>query len=336
MCVEKIVDGQRINHVWDGSQQIVADVIDSQYYEAQCYIRGTSLAAAYHYTYGAKSDYTYYVQNAHGDVVNLTDADGAMTKTYYYDAFGVEIGLDSGDINVFRYSGEYYDTETGSVYLRARYYNPATGRFTQKDKNNSEIESPLSLNLYTYCFNNPIIYCDNSGNSPVLVIAVSIVAVAAITYGLMAYSTYAINQSAVDTHSYINSEALFNENSELITNVVSPLTEAKECFNSCRSAAIIHTMLISKKMISISHNSVVMTWEVVKELGTRIIYAKGKNKGGKNREGNPNRRKGAENKGPNPDAPGKNKTHSDIHGGETHSRNAKGSNGMPKNHYGRR
>ena len=87
MRVEKIVDGQRINHVWDGSQQIVADVIDSQYYEAQCYIRGTSLAAAYCFTNGAKSDYTYYVQNAHGDVVNLTDADGAVTKTYHYDAF---------------------------------------------------------------------------------------------------------------------------------------------------------------------------------------------------------------------------------------------------------
>ena len=72
--------GQRINHVWDGSQHIIADVVNSDYYEAQCYIRGTSLAGAYHYTNGAKSDYTYYVQNVHGDVINLTDTDGDVIK----------------------------------------------------------------------------------------------------------------------------------------------------------------------------------------------------------------------------------------------------------------
>ena len=162
--VEKIVDGQRTNQVWDGSQQIVADVIDSQYYEAQCYIRGTSLAAAYHYTNGAKSDYTYYVQNAHGDVVNLTDADGAVTKTYHYDAFGVEIDLDTGDVNAFRFCGEYFDTESGTIYLRARYYQASIGRFTQRDSVTGKIGDPLSLNLYTYCHNNPVYYFDPSGH----------------------------------------------------------------------------------------------------------------------------------------------------------------------------
>jgi len=59
------------------------------------------------------------VQNAHGDVVNLTDADGAVTKTYHYDAFGVEQNIADSDENAFRYCGEYFDTETGTVYLRA-------------------------------------------------------------------------------------------------------------------------------------------------------------------------------------------------------------------------
>ncbi len=30
-------------------------------------------------------NYTYYTQNAHGDVVNLTNADGKVTKTYKYE-----------------------------------------------------------------------------------------------------------------------------------------------------------------------------------------------------------------------------------------------------------
>ena len=42
------------------------------------------------FTDGEKSGYTYYTQNAHGDVVNLTDSTGAITKSYTYNAFGVE------------------------------------------------------------------------------------------------------------------------------------------------------------------------------------------------------------------------------------------------------
>lgn len=36
---------------------------------------------------------------------------------------------DPNDSNVFRYCGEYFDKETGTYYLRARYYDPAIGRF---------------------------------------------------------------------------------------------------------------------------------------------------------------------------------------------------------------
>ena len=161
---EKIVDGQRINHVWDGSKQIIADVIDNQFYEADCYIRGTNLVAKYNYRNGDKSEYTYYTQNAHGDVVNLTNADGEVVKSYTYDAFGVEKNIDDTDTNAFRYCGEYFDTETSTIYLRARYYNPSIGRFISRDSFAGKNEDPLSLNRYTYCHNNPVIGVDPSGN----------------------------------------------------------------------------------------------------------------------------------------------------------------------------
>ena len=162
---EKTVDGQKINHVWDGNKQIVADVVDNQFYEADCYIRGTNLVAKYNYCNGNKSEYTYYTQNAHGDVVNLTNADGEVIKPYTYDAFGVEKNIDDGDTNAFRYCGEYFDKETATVYLRARYYNPATGRFISRDSFLGIQFDPLSLNLYTYCRNNPLLYVDPSGHS---------------------------------------------------------------------------------------------------------------------------------------------------------------------------
>ena len=161
---EKTVDGQTINHVWDGNQQVIADIIDNQFYEADCYIRGTNLVAKYNFWNGKKSEYTYYTQNAHGDVVNLTDKDGKVTKSYRYDAFGVEKNIDNRDTNAFRYCGEYFDKETATVYLRARNYNPSTGRFISRDSYAGNLHDPLSLNLYTYCANNPIKCIDPSGH----------------------------------------------------------------------------------------------------------------------------------------------------------------------------
>ncbi|MCD7811589.1 MAG: DUF6531 domain-containing protein [Ruminococcus sp.] len=176
--IQKVVDGETIHHVWDGNKQIIADITDGEIYEADCYIRGTSLIATYSYSNGSKSDYTYYVQNAHGDVVLLTDADGAVTKSYTYDAFGVEKNIDDADANVFRYCGEYYDAETGTVYLRARYYDPTIGRFISRDSVVGENTDPLSLNLYTYCGNNPILNEDPDGHFWNVVIGAGIGAVA--------------------------------------------------------------------------------------------------------------------------------------------------------------
>lgn len=88
-----------------------------------------------------------------------------MIITYTYDAFGVEKNIDDSDTNASRYCGEYYDKETATVYLRARYYNPSTGRFISRDSFAGRRSDPLSLNLYTYCRNNPLRYIDPSGHS---------------------------------------------------------------------------------------------------------------------------------------------------------------------------
>ena len=47
--------------------------------------------------------------------------------------------------------------------MRSRYYDPSTGRFTQRDKYLGNYTDPLSLNRYTYGHNNPIKYIDPSG-----------------------------------------------------------------------------------------------------------------------------------------------------------------------------
>jgi RHS repeat-associated protein len=57
--------------------------------------------------------------------------------------------------------------ETCTIYLRARYYNPGTGRFISRNSFAGKQGDPLSLNLYTYCANNPIRYIDPSGHDAV-------------------------------------------------------------------------------------------------------------------------------------------------------------------------
>ncbi len=104
-----------------------------------------------------------YVYNAHGDVVQLV-CDNSVVASYTYDAFGNLTSQIGESDNPFLYCGEYFDAETQTYYLRARYYNPANGRFTQQDAwAFMDASDPLSLNLYTYCCNNPVMYVDPSG-----------------------------------------------------------------------------------------------------------------------------------------------------------------------------
>ena len=62
------------------------------------------------------------------------------------------------DDNPFRYCGEYYDKETKTIYLRARYYDSAQGRFIQED--------PIrdGFNWYAYCGGNPIGFMKKTKN----------------------------------------------------------------------------------------------------------------------------------------------------------------------------
>ena len=62
------------------------------------------------------------------------------------------------------YAGYQYDAETGLYYLNARYYDSKIARFLTEDTYTGDPNDPLSLNLYSYCYNNPIIYIDPTGH----------------------------------------------------------------------------------------------------------------------------------------------------------------------------
>ena len=181
----KRVNNLRTAYLLDGGN-VVAEVQNNTVTDN--YLRGANLIRR-----TSAGETEYYLFNAHGDVVTTTNPNGTVNQSYDYDAFGNEKNPDALDTNPFRYCGEYLDAETGSYYLRARYYDPSIGRFTQQDthwntanmiygdnpQKINECEDSLGLktysyapqisaigqsgNLYVYCINDPVNYNDASG-----------------------------------------------------------------------------------------------------------------------------------------------------------------------------
>ena len=82
-------------------------------------------------------------------------------QSFAYTAYGEQMG--GVKVNGFTYNAEAYDAATGMLNLRARQYEPAVGRFGQKDIVRGWITSPILLNRYLYVKNSPIAFEDGTG-----------------------------------------------------------------------------------------------------------------------------------------------------------------------------
>ena len=120
------------------------------------HVNGYGLVAQRRENY--ENDYNYYLTNAHGDITKIISREEEILNTYTYDAFGNTTSSTEKVDNRFRYAGEQYDQITGQYYLKARFYDPEIGRFTQEDPYRGD-----GLNLYVYVSNNPLRYVDPSG-----------------------------------------------------------------------------------------------------------------------------------------------------------------------------
>ena len=104
--------------------------------------------------------YYHYASDEMGSITHIVDSENKEILNHYeYDAWGNLTSCEEKVQNRFRFNGQQYDPISQQYYLRARYYNPVIGRFTQEDTYNVD-----GLNLYVYCRNNPVSYVDPSGN----------------------------------------------------------------------------------------------------------------------------------------------------------------------------
>ena len=107
---------------------------------------------------------SFYLFDGQMSTRQLTDALQAVTDTYDFDAFGNVSNRTGTTQNDYLYTGEQFDANVGFYYLRARYYDPATGRFTSQDAFGGNPFEPMTLHKYAYANNNPINAHDPSGN----------------------------------------------------------------------------------------------------------------------------------------------------------------------------
>jgi RHS repeat-associated protein len=92
-----------------------------------------------------------------GSVTTLTDATGAAVGRVRYSAFGAPQSSGVTE-NAVSFTGHQFDAATGLVYARARYYDPALGRFLSQDPE-------PAVNPYVYALDAPSEYTDPTGRS---------------------------------------------------------------------------------------------------------------------------------------------------------------------------
>jgi len=105
----------------------------------------------------------YYGMDGHGSVRYLTDANGAITDTYDYDAFGNLIAQTGTTANNYLFAGEQFDPSLGVYYNRARYFDQRLGRYWTADTFAGRFDDPQSLHKYLYANANPVNKTDPSG-----------------------------------------------------------------------------------------------------------------------------------------------------------------------------
>jgi RHS repeat-associated protein len=106
---------------------------------------------------------SFYEYDGGGSVRQLTNSTGQVTDKYEYDAFGHSFTLSGTTPNNYLYRGEQYDTDLWLYYLRARYYNPQTGRFLSRDPEDGVPSDPKTLHKYLYAGGDPVNRVDPSG-----------------------------------------------------------------------------------------------------------------------------------------------------------------------------
>jgi len=114
------------------------------------------------------------VTNAEGQYVSGVDVTTGRSHITYHPYGEINrTNSDGPDIFKFKYTGQEEDPETGLMYYKARYYDPALGRFIQPDAL-THPDQVAGMNRYAYGANNPVAFTDPDGRIPTAVVVAAV------------------------------------------------------------------------------------------------------------------------------------------------------------------
>ncbi len=145
----KSVNGSMTAYVQDIGQGTPYVLVESVGGVGTNYVYGRDLIAMI--TSGGTQSYSHH--DALGSARHLSNDNGQVTGGYWYDAFGAPRSRLGNSPTEFTFTGEQVDFESGLQFLRARYYDPLTGRFLSRDPMSGAEMNPQTLNPYVYVEN---------------------------------------------------------------------------------------------------------------------------------------------------------------------------------------
>ena len=106
----------------------------------------------------------WFLTDRMGTPQAIINNSGAILEKYDYGTFGDPLVGSGLSLPTIGFTGREFDSESGLMYYRARYYDPVMGRFLSED--------PIGFkagdtNLNRYVYNSPYRYLDPSGNDVV-------------------------------------------------------------------------------------------------------------------------------------------------------------------------
>ena len=107
----------------------------------------------------------YYFTGDHlGSIRELTDTSGNVVSRYDYDPFGRRTKISGGTEADFGFTGHYIHPDSGHHLALYRGYDADTGRWLSRDP----IGEAGGINLYQYCYSDPINHIDPDGETPLV------------------------------------------------------------------------------------------------------------------------------------------------------------------------
>ena len=136
-------------------------------------------------TQATSTSIEHLLYDGHGSTRQTVNNSEAVTDAFSYDAYGVLLGNPASTTTNLLYTGEMYDSQSDSYYLRARYYFPSTGTFNRPDPFQGNNQDPQSLHKYVYAHSNPVNNVDPSGKFTLteMLVTMMIVGVVFAAYG---------------------------------------------------------------------------------------------------------------------------------------------------------